>query len=380
MSNINLQNQAIWVDTTPQLHHFIDQLTHETMIAVDTESDSLYSYVEKVCLIQFSTSQADYLIDPLNVDISNLGAIFANPNIQKVFHAAEYDILCLKRDYNFTFNHLFDTMLAARILGWEQYGLGPILAKHFAVTLNKKFQRYNWGQRPLDEEALSYARLDTHYLLRLQQIQLEQLQQRKRLQQANDAFKRLAQITPTPKQFNPDDFWRLPDIRHLHPHEQGVARQLFILREQIAQEFNVPLFKIWHNSVLVQLAQQKPRRLDDLANIKGLHPRAVQLHAADILQAVHAGLTSAPPTYNYQRNRTDVAVTNRYEALRSWRNELAAHEGMEPDVIMDNQSLMTIARHNPHNPTTLTKIEALSQWQIETYGAALLDILKHVAG
>jgi len=116
--------QLKWIDTQAKLAQLVKDLSNEPLIAVDTESDSLYSYFEKVCLIQFSTPKNDYLVDPLVIDVSGLASIFATGTIQKVFHAAEYDFLSLKRDYNFEFTNLFDTMLAARILGWPRYGLG----------------------------------------------------------------------------------------------------------------------------------------------------------------------------------------------------------------------------------------------------------------
>ncbi len=151
-----------------QLALLMAALREQPAIAVDTESNSLHAYQEQVCLIQFSTPQADYLVDPLaDLDLSPLGELFANPAIEKVFHAADYDIACLKRDFGWSFANLFDTQWAARILGWSQVGLASILKTHFNVHVNKKWQRFNWGERPLPTEALDYARLDTHYLLPL---------------------------------------------------------------------------------------------------------------------------------------------------------------------------------------------------------------------
>ena len=118
---VKLQTNPVWIDTQGGLNQLIVKLTAEKVIAIDTESDSLYSYFEKVCLIQFSTPQTDYLLHPLNVDISPLADLFANPAIEKIFHAAEYDILSLKRDYNFAFVNLFDTMLAAHVVFVKRY-------------------------------------------------------------------------------------------------------------------------------------------------------------------------------------------------------------------------------------------------------------------
>src|SRR3954467_3450148 len=145
-------------------------------IAVDTESNSMHAYRERVCLIQFSTPDADYILDPLPLtDLGVLAPLFANSAQQKIFHAAEYDIVCLRRDYGFEFTNLFDTMSAARTLGWPQVGLAAILETRFGVKMDKKFQRADWKRRPLTREQLDYARLDTHYLLALRDLQREAL-------------------------------------------------------------------------------------------------------------------------------------------------------------------------------------------------------------
>jgi ribonuclease D len=137
-------------------------------VAVDTESNSLFAYREQVCLVQFSTTQADFLVDPLALaDLTPLAPLFADPKIEKVFHAAEYDLLCLKRDFGFSFANLFDTMLAGRILGRKEIGLGAMLEAFYGVQADKRHQRANWGQRPLPAPLLEYATLDTHYLIPL---------------------------------------------------------------------------------------------------------------------------------------------------------------------------------------------------------------------
>ena len=158
------------------LRALVDALAGCPVVAVDTESNSLHAYRERVCLIQFSTPSADYIVDPIVLrDLTTLAPFFANPGQQKVFHAAEYDVICLRRDYGFEFTNLFDTMSAARTLGWPQVGLAAILETHFGVTMNKRFQRADWKRRPLTPEQLDYARLDTHYLLALRERQLEAL-------------------------------------------------------------------------------------------------------------------------------------------------------------------------------------------------------------
>ena len=163
-----LTHPPVMVETPADLSTMLNRLKSQSMIAVDTESNSLYAYQEQVCLIQISDTDTDYIVDALAFDdFPELGAIFANPGQEKVFHGADYDIGTLRRDYGFEFANIFDTMIASRILGIKHYGLANLLSERFDVHLNKKMQKYDWGRRPLNREALDYARLDTHYLIAL---------------------------------------------------------------------------------------------------------------------------------------------------------------------------------------------------------------------
>jgi ribonuclease D len=376
LSNNGSTAQPKWIDTPAKLAQLIEALANEPLIAVDTESDSLYSYHEKVCLIQFSTASADYLVDPLAVDVSALASIFADESIQKVFHAAEYDFLSLKRDYNFAFTNLFDTMLAARILGWPRYGLGALLEEHFNIELDKRFQRYNWSQRPLTEKALTYAHLDTHYLIPLREIQVKEIKRQNRFREATEAFKRLTQVQPTLKVFDPEDFWRIKGSKELKPQQQAVLRELFILRDQIAQKVDRPPFKIMGDNILIELARIQPQSQAGLRQIKGIGAKLLQHNRHDILHAIERGQAAPLPRYPANHQRLDDHTLIRYENLRQWRNELAAQRGVEPDVIVSNHTLMSIARNNPKSLDTLTKLGVLGDWQFEAYGKILLKILR----
>src|SRR5260370_31880065 len=138
------------ISTLPDLQNLARLLQSESLIAVDTEWNSLYAYREQVCLIQISTRSQDWLVDPLALrDLSPLRPLFADPDIEKVFHAAEYDIMCMKRDFGFTFNNLFDTMFAARIVGLKTFGLGSLLETYFGLQFDKRYQRADWSLRPV---------------------------------------------------------------------------------------------------------------------------------------------------------------------------------------------------------------------------------------
>lgn len=376
-----IHHNVLWIDTPDNFRRMLDALLRQPLVAVDTESDSLYSYYEKVCLIQFSVPGVDYLVDPLAIDVSDLAGLFTSPAIQKIFHAAEYDFLSLKRDYAFQFSNLFDTMVAARILGWPRYGLASLLDEHFGVQLNKRFQRYNWGRRPLSQKALDYAHLDTHYLIPLRQTQLDALKRHNRLREANEAWERLTRVEPTPKVFDPDDFWRIKSARELSPRQQAVLRELFILRDQIARHLNRPPFKVMTDKVLVELAKTQPHSPNNLSQIKGVGGKLLHHNGDKILEAIRAGQAATPPRQRLNKNhqRPDSLTMLRYESLRQWRNDLAAQRGVEPDVIINNHTLMDIARYNPQTLQNLNQLGVLGDWQRETYGHTLLTVLKAAA-
>ncbi|RME99558.1 MAG: ribonuclease D [Chloroflexi bacterium] len=366
-----------WIDTLGDLQNLVSLLSDQPLVAVDTESDSLYSYFEKVCLIQFSIPGADFLVDPLVMDVSTLGEIFANAAIQKIFHAAEYDFLSLKRDYGFTFNNLFDTMLAARILGWSHFGLASLMEKHFGVKPDKRFQRYNWGQRPLDQKALNYAHLDTHYLIPLRDIQVKALQKNNRMREASEAFERLTRVEPSPKVFDPDGFWRIKHAKDLKPQQLAVLRELFILRDQIARRLDRPPFKVVTNKALLELARVQPASYAELHKVGGIGKKFLQHNGGKVLAAIKTGQSApAPQPQASNHYRPDSNTLLRYETLRQWRNDLAAQRGVEPDVIINNNTLMDIARSNPKTLNKLTQLGVLGDYQKEVYGKELLQVLR----
>jgi ribonuclease D len=359
-----------------QLNALLDRLRAPSSIAVDTESDSLYVYQEKVCLIQVSVGGEDYLIDPLaDLDVSDLGPLLADPDVQKVFHAAEYDVMCLRRDHGFRFANLFDTMWAARILGWPRVGLGDILQEQFGVTLDKKWQRHNWGKRPIEPAALSYARFDTHYLLQLRDVQLEELRQLDRLDEAREVFADLAQSVYNGRHFNPDhDVWHVKGVYDLAGRAQAIVRQLLILRNREAKRQNRPPFKVLGDKTLRSLAQLAPHRLEQLYDVEGMTAGQVRRYGAAVLGAIAQGERDPIPTPP-RRSAPDPAVLDRYERLRAWRKQVAARRGVEPDVIVGNAVLMELAHKHPHTFAELPTMPWFGPWRKKTYGQALMDVL-----
>jgi ribonuclease D len=354
-------------------------LADQPILAVDTESNSLFAYREQVCLIQFSTPDADYLVDPLMLgDLSALGPIFANINIQKTFHAAEYDLLCLKRDFAFNFNNLFDTMLAARILGLKEVGLGSILGAEFNIQVDKRHQRANWGQRPLPSYLLDYARQDTHYLIPLQERLEHQLEEKGLLPLAQEDFCRLCKV-----EVNPDngktDCWRVNGVHKLSPQQVAVLQELCRYRDEVAHSRNRPLFKVISDNTLYSIANSLPSSQEELKNLPGMTNHQLNLHGKALLQAVQRGL-QAEPIHPPRNVRPDNLFLVRVEALKQWRKQKARELEVESDIILPRDLLHQLAAQNPKETHSLSECLSEVPWRQEHYGEEILMVLKKVRG
>jgi ribonuclease D len=329
---------------------------------------------------------ADYLVDPLVLeDLSALGPLLADAKVLKVFHGGEYDLRVLHRDFAFSVANLFDTMWASRILGWSAHGLGALLESHFGVKLNKKYQRANWGVRPLPPAQLDYARLDTHYLLKLYEIQAGELTAQKRWPQARHRFSRVAESRWEPKEFDPDGFWRIAGARELDDAGRGVLRELYRFREQQAQAENRPPFRVLSNQALLGASERRPQNLQSLRQVKGVSPRMAGRYGKDLLAAIRRGASRPlsweervrPPHGSRKPNgRPSAACQARFEALRAWRNMAAEARGVEPDMVLTNHVLWDVASHNPRCRADLGCIDALARWQTQEFGDDLLKVVQ----
>lgn len=375
MSSSKQIHPPVLITDSEGLNRLLRTLGKQSRVAVDTESNSLYAYQERVCLIQFSIPEVDFLVDPLSIaELSPLEAIFRNPAIEKVFHAAEYDVLCLKRDFGFEFENLFDTMLASRILGKKELGLGSILAIEFDVHLEKRYQRANWGQRPLPEHLLNYARLDTHYLLELRDRLYAELSANQLLPLANEDFRRLCQGNEKNGQLKNHDCWRINGSHDLHPQKAAVLCELCKYRDQIARAMDRPLFKVFNDATLLALAEKCPTKLEELEKIPGMTQRQVKHHGAMLLKAIKWGLKAKPIYPNHARRPSEEYLT-RLDKLRNWRKVTARNLGVASDVVLPRDVMYKLVEHNPKNMAELEGVLNEVPWRLERFGKPILEVL-----
>jgi ribonuclease D len=362
------------------LGRLVDALAEHPVVAVDTESNSLHAYRERVCLIQFSTPAADYIVDPIRLqNLDALAPLFANPDQQKVFHAAEYDLICLGRDYRFAFTNIFDTMSAARTLGWPQVGLAAILDTQFGVTMSKKHQRADWKRRPLTPEQLDYARLDTHYLAALREKQLQALIESGMWPEAQEEFERLARprLETVAAGMDPSAFWRVKGARELTPAQAAILQALFAYREQQAERIDRPPFKVMGEATLMELVRRVPRTAEELRGVPGMTPDQIQRYGQGLLRAIQQGL-DAPGQRAPQAEREPDEVQNRYDRLHTWRKDRARLRGVESDVILPRTALWDLARRPPRSHDDLVSVTDFGPRRREMYGKEILALLSGV--
>lgn len=361
----------VWVATSSALESLVTDLSQQPRIAVDTESNSLHAYREQVCLIQFSTPNADYLLDPFALpNLESLAPIFADPHIEKIFHAAEYDLICLHRDFGFTFASIFDTMQAERILGYEKVGLDAALERFFGVQVNKRFQKADWGTRPLPRDLLEYARFDTHYLIPLRDLLQTELEAKGRWSLAYEDFRRACYMNGESAERSSEPWERFAGRRDLNLRELTILRELANAREQIAAKLDRPPFKVITDDKLLAIARSVPKTKKELANL-GLSEKQLGRWGAEILAAVGRG-ANAPLVKRKPAHRTDEAVIRRLDALKEWRKKVAAQIGVESDIVLPRPFLFTLAERGG---SEMKSILASSPTRLEQYGEQILKVL-----
>lgn len=362
----------LWVDTAKDLESAAERLSRASALAVDTEADSFYHYFHKCCLIQVSDGETAYLIDPLALKrLEPLGETLGSKRIVTVLHAAEQDVLYLRRDFGFHVEPLFDTMIAAQLLGKTGIGLASLLLSYFEVRLDKGSQRDDWSRRPLTDRQKTYAAEDVRHLIRLRDVLRAELEALGRLTWAEEEFGLVARRAWEPRVFDPVMFWNVRGSRDLSPREAAVLRELFAMRDRRAVEADLSPFRIISDEALLALAKKKPQLGDDLGGIRGVTPLVRRRIGDEILAAVQAGLLvpetdlPAPPRGQARGNRRSAAFQARLERLRDWRKARAASLGLDPGVLFPQSTLEALAAAGPAAFEAPEGIPGLRSWRLD---------------
>lgn len=374
-----------YVDTAKRLDELIAACRGESLVAVDTEAASFHRYVDRVYLIQVSTRTATAIVDPLAItDLTPIGALLGDPRVETVFHDADYDLRILDRDYGFRARTVFDTRIAAQLLGEPAIGLAALLEKHLGVKLSKTHQRADWSLRPLPLPMLAYAAADTRHLPDLRDALRERLSALGRLSWAEEEFTRLEALRWSGPAGSADAYLRIKGARGLLPRQAAALRELYEWRDSLAAAQDKATFRIIGNESLLAVSKTLPRAAEDLARIRELPATLARRHAPALLAAVQRALAlpdrDLPRRQRGPRTPRDPDLDARVERLKAARNTVAQHLGLDPGVLCGKGILEAVARERPPSNAALAGITDVRRWQVEVLGETLLRALRDDGG
>jgi ribonuclease D len=330
------------IDTEARLAALLPQLRAAKWIALDTEADSLHAYPEKLCLMQISVDGLDALLDTLApLDFAPVLRVLHDHEL--VLHGSDYDLRLLRKTFDFVPRHIFDTMLAARLLGRKQVGLVSLVSHYLGVTLEKGPQKADWGRRPLTSRMVAYARNDTRYLKPLADLLRAELKSKGRLEWHRECCARFIRDSAVISPPDPETDWRVKGSHLLDGPGLGILRELWRWREQEAIAANRPPFFVLMPETMVALA----RAAADGKPWDGLVPRRFSpRRQTGLREAVQRGLACAhqPMPLRHQHKRLTEAQSRRYRELERRRDRQAAALGLDSSVIASRAVLLELSR------------------------------------
>lgn len=371
----------LMVKDQDELHRIAAGLIREKAIAVDLESDSMFHYQEKVCLLQISTPTQNIVLDTLSLnDLSLLSPIFDDPNMRKVFHGADYDIRSLYRDFGIEVNALFDTQIAARFLGIRETGLASLLRGQLGLVVEKKYQKKDWSVRPLPDDMIAYAIQDACHLLPLSRILENDLRAKDRLFCVEEECELLSKVRPVAPNNKPL-FHRFKGAKRLDSRSLALLEAILQLREELARSRNLPPYKILGNEPIIKIVGLRPATKRELQLIKGVSSKQMKMLGSSILKTIAEVLELSEnelpefPTNTEPRSRTK--MSKRVKALRGWRDRRASEMGIEPSLVCTNAQIRSLALgyREKRKVEDMAFVDILHMWQRRLFGGEINTLL-----
>lgn len=374
------EHEPLYLDTRPEADRFLTSIERVKTIALDTEGASFHRFVDRIYLLQISTRDRSAVLDPLPIGKpEKLGALLESKQVEVVFHDADYDLRLLHQDYGWHATNIFDTRVAAQILGLRAFGLAALLERFFGVKLDKKHQRADWSMRPLTADMLRYAAQDTMYLLDLRDRLEELLDAAGRWEWAREEFQRLEGTRWDAAATADDAFLRVKGARDLSRRELALFRELVAWRDGVARELDRATFRVAGNETLFELARQTPRSAEQLGSVKGMPRGIIERRGREVLAAIQRGLDvpddQLPRFPRAPRWDRDPDFEARVNRLRAVRDKHAERLSLDPGFLCSRERLESIARRKPQSLEELAAIEDLRRWQIAELGEDFLAAL-----
>ena len=370
----------VYLDTVPAVEQLAARISDAKELALDTEGASFHRFVDRIYLLQLSTRDTHAVIDPLPIGRpAGLGAMLEDPAVEVVFHDADYDLRLLEQDYGWKVRNIFDTRIAAQLLGYTAFGLAALLERFFGVKLDKKHQRADWSMRPLTPDMLDYAAQDTRYLLELKDRMSAELESMGRMAWAREEFA-LLEGTRWADEEPGMGFLKLKGARDLSRRELAVLRELVPWRDVVAKQMDRATFRVLGNEQLLDIARTQPQTREALAKVKGMPRGILEQRGSDLLDAVaralavpEAELPRFPKAARWDR---DPEFDVRVSALKTARDAAAKRLTLDPGVLCSRDRMEAVARRNPATVSELMEVTELRRWQAGELGEAFVAALE----
>ena len=370
----------VYLDTVPAVEQFAAEIAGSKELALDTEGASFHRFVDRIYLLQLSTRERHAVIDPLPIgQPAALGAMLEDPGVEVVFHDADYDLRLLAQDYGWKIKHIFDTRIAAQLLGYSAFGLAALLDRFFGVKLDKKHQRADWSMRPLTADMLDYAAQDTRHLLELKDKMSAELERMGRMAWAREEFG-LLEGTRWEDEEPGTGFLKLKGARDLSRRELAVLRELVPWRNAVAHQLDRATFRVLGNEPLFEIARLQPTTRDELAKIKGMPRGILEQRSAALLDAVRralevpeADLPKFPKSARWDR---DPDFDTRASALKTARDAAAKRLELDSGVLCSRDRMEAVARRNPATVEEVAEVSELRRWQVAELAEAFVAALE----
>ena len=370
----------VYLDTSSAVDAFLTSIANARILALDTEGASFHRFVDRIYLLQLSTREQTAIIDPIPIGTpALLGSLLEARDVEVVFHDADYDLRLLQQDYRWHVRNIFDTRVAAQLLGVRAFGLAALLERYFGVKLDKKHQRADWSMRPLPQGMLDYAAQDTIHLLELRDRLKHDLEQAGRWDWAREEFA-LLEGTKWGDDDSANAFLRIKGARDLTRRELAILRELVPWRDAIARQLDRATFRVIGNEQLLEIARQQPAARDILSAIKGMPRALLEARGNEVLDAVKRGLAvpeaELPRFPKAARWDRDPDFDIRVSALKTVRDAVATRLDLDPGVLCSRDRLEAVARKNPTTGDELEAVVELRRWQRAVLGESFLNALQ----
>jgi len=346
--------------TTPEaLAEALDPIRRSDRVALDTEADSLHCYFEKLCLIQISVPGHDFLIDPL-ADLPLAPLFDELAGHQLIIQGLDYDLRLLRRAGMTETSPVFDTMIAARLIGLMEFSLSALLKRFFGIELAKGSQKANWARRPLSPKMIDYASNDTRYLLPLAEKLEAELHRLGRWEWFFQSCEKARIATQTSRERDLDSLWRITGSGELRDQAAALLRALWHWRDQEARTVDRPSFHIARNDLLIEAA--RTWTTGQRFEIPHLHGSRRKRYLATVDEALALSSSEWPKLVRGSRQRVTPEQERRFAELKKIRDHAAARHAIEPSLIAPKVTLESLA-NDPEDA-----VPRLLPWQRELLG------------